>query len=214
MVNISKQDSTKISEIINDSLGLLNDISKTVEAYTPVIVSAYKSGKLSIAQEEFELLYDHKEYLLDKYVRKTSFSKRVGKIEAAQEHMKLLIKSIPSSSSFSASQRIPKNRSIVRNSSKSKNQSLIQKARNDNNMIDDQNTPFSSSSRDLKRNADFEQLNKLLKIELQAKDKVINEKDIKILNLQDEIDKNKNEIEDLNDLISQNKNILPFLIIV
>ena len=202
MVNISKQDSTKISEIINESLGLLNDISKTVEAYTPVIVSAYSLGKLEMTKDEFESLFNHKEYLLDKYVRETSFSKRVSRIEAAQEHMKLLMKSIPSSTNFSTSQRLKKNKSMVRNSSKSKGQSYMQKS---NNMIDEQHYSLNAS-KDFKRNADFEKLNKLLKIELQAKDKIINEKDIKIHDLQNKIDIKNNEIEDLNDRVSGNAN--------
>ena len=45
-----------------------------------------------------------------------------------------------------------------------------------NNMIDEQRYSLNAS-KDFKRNADFEKLNKLLKIELQAKDKIINEKD-------------------------------------
>lgn len=205
MVNISKQDSTNISEIINESLDLLNDISKTVETNSPIIASAYVGNKLTIGNEDFKKLMDHKKYLLDKYVRQTSFSKRVDKIQSAQERMKLLMKSVPNSpkASFSASQRLAVKQSIGRNSGSSKDQSFGQNSNaNKSALVNRSKEGSFNKSKVNASNTDFEKLYKLREIELQAKDKVINDKEVLIFKLQNENDKYKLEIEDLNELVS------------
>lgn len=96
MVNISKQDTSNLSEIINQSLDVLNDISITLESLSPVLSTNYSDDHLYIEEEPFNTLLDHKKYLIDKYVRQSSFTKRIENLESAQQRMKLLMKSLPS----------------------------------------------------------------------------------------------------------------------
>lgn len=60
MMNISKQDTSNISEIINQSLDVLNDISITIEVMAPVSSKSYSLNQLTLSQEKFAELEKHK----------------------------------------------------------------------------------------------------------------------------------------------------------
>ena len=60
MMNISKQDTNNLSEIINQSLDVLNDISITIEVMAPISSTSYSSNQLTISSDKFTGLTKHK----------------------------------------------------------------------------------------------------------------------------------------------------------
>ena len=60
MMNISKLDTNNLSEIINQSLDILNDISITIEIMTPISSASYSSNQLKISSDKFAELSKHK----------------------------------------------------------------------------------------------------------------------------------------------------------
>ncbi|CAI2368753.1 unnamed protein product [Moneuplotes crassus] len=95
MANISKQETNNLSDIINQSLDVLNDISLTIQNLRPINRQYYADENLYIQKANFNSLVAHKEYLTDKYFDQTSFTDRIKTLEEAQNRVKLLMKTIP-----------------------------------------------------------------------------------------------------------------------
>ena len=77
MSNISKQETNNLNSIITQALDVLNDISLTIEALSPVNIDYYDDKNLYIEDEAFEKILGQKKYLIDKYFNKSSFSERI-----------------------------------------------------------------------------------------------------------------------------------------
>jgi hypothetical protein len=183
MVNISKQDTSNLSEIINQSLDVLNDISITIEALSPVLLTNYSDDHLYIEEEPFNSLLDHKKYLIEKYVRQSSFTKRIENLESAQQRMKLLMKSLPSTpQSMATSLKPQKKPSMTDTHEQLMNKSVQEKPTN--NQIE------------------LEKLCMAKDQELQLKIQELKQMDAKLRELQNENNKNKTEIVELNNLVS------------
>ena len=184
MVNISKQDTSNLSEIINQSLDVLNDISITIESLSPVLSTNYSDDHLYIEEEPFNTLLDHKKYLIDKYVRQSSFTKRIENLESAQQRMKLLMKSLPSTpQSMATSLKPQKKPSMTDAPEQLMNKSVQEKPTN--NQIE------------------LEKLWKVKEQELQQKIQELKLMDAKLKELQKENDRNRTEIAELNNLVGR-----------
>jgi hypothetical protein len=183
MVNISKQDTSNISEIIDQALDVLNDISLTIECMNPVHDENYQDNYLFIEEESFQFLFGHKRYLVKKYIRESSFTKRIEGLEAAQQRIKLIMKSMPTNKqSFSTSVQLKKKPSMTNKDQDTKNKSFIQ--RNNEKLIE------------------IEKLCQAKDIEIMSKAEQIKQHEAKIKVLEKENEKNKSEIVELNNLVS------------
>lgn len=183
MVNISKQDTSNISEIIDQALDVLNDISLTIECMNPVHDEDYQDNYLFIEEESFQALFGHKRYLVKKYIRESSFTKRIEGLEAAQQRIKLIMKSMPTNKqSFSTSVQLKKKPSMAEEDQDHRNKSFIQK--NNEKLIE------------------IEKLCQEKDLELKTKAEQIKLHEAKIKALEMENQKNKSEIVELNNLVS------------
>jgi hypothetical protein len=129
-VNITKQDTTYINEIISHALDVLNDISLTIEALGPVSENYYDEKNLYIEEDAFDSLFGQKKYLIDKYMKKSSFSDRIDKLEQAQNRIKLLMSSLPKSSQNLSSTAKPVKKPSMVNQRESKGKSFIDRKTN------------------------------------------------------------------------------------
>lgn len=190
MVNITKQDTTNISEIIDKSLDVLNDISITIEWMTPLQSDNFSENYLYIEEEEFDKVFAHKKYLIQKYIRESSFSKRIESLESAQQRLKLLMKSLPSNKqNLSTSIQLTKKPSMADSEPETKNKSFIGKKS--------------------EKQIEFEKLCKVRENELKEKVEELKGKEANIKDLQKENEKNKSEIVELNNLVSTSSLLIP-----
>lgn len=181
MVNISKQDTTNLSEIIHQALDVLNDISLTIESMAPVMNDYYDDKNLYIEEEQFEFLLEKKKYLIDKYIKKSSFTKRIEKLEQAQNRIKLVTSSLPRSSHLLVSASKPVKKASMANQKESKGKSFIDHKTNN-----------------------YAELEKLCHSKDQQLEEKIQDLELKndiVKKLQIDIKKYKAEIEDLNNLV-------------
>lgn len=184
MMNISKQDTSNLSEIINQSLDVLNDISITIEVMAPVSSKSYSSNQLTISSDKFDELTKHKNYLMEKYIKNSSFTERIEVLETARERMKLLMKSVNNSkNNFSNSKRTSKSKALSARASEIKK-------------------PISYDEITSNNLKEMEQLIKLKDVELQQKLSEIKELEETIMTLKIVNEKNQNEISELNNLVS------------
>lgn len=181
IVNITKQDTTYINEIISHALDVLNDISLTIEALGPVSENYYDEKNLYIEEDAFDSLFGQKKYLIDKYMKKSSFSDRIDKLEQAQNRIKLLMSSLPKSSQNLSSTAKPVKKPSMVNQRESKGKSFIDRKTNNY--------------------TELEKLWQLKDQELEQKIKDLEEKEVIVKKLQIENKKFKLEIEDLNNLV-------------
>lgn len=188
LVNISKQDTGNISEIINQALDVLNDISLTIEALAPVLEDHYDEKNLYIEDEPFENLCEHKKYLIEKYMSKKSFTKRIEALESAQNRIKLLLSSLPRPSQLSTSMKPQKKREFAENRSGTKGKSFID--RKTNNFVE-----LEKLCKDKDQQiSEINEQNQDLKDQIEQKEIIIKE-------LKMENKKFKSEIEELNVLV-------------
>ena len=120
---------------------------------------------------------------MEKYIKSSSFTERIEKLEAARERMKLLLKSVSTNKqNISNTQRTSKSKALSSRGSSSKRRNSY------NEMI-------------INNCVQLEKQLKLKENEIQLKIQEIKQWEEIIMDLKIENDKNKNEIADLNDLV-------------